>query len=179
MRGSWPVTACWSLNRPTRVTAAFFSSSTRKSSGWPPANGERLAGCDSIKKPRCKVNFCRNEVGVLNELEIQNTGMATAVDDRPMDVRNSSLAVKSRNFHTARQGPGWETDERELPWPVAQVSNLLYRRLPVGRLSKKSDHAAGWKPATQQVENLRYTFAPMWAGGLGGAVRPFKRTSFP
>ncbi|HYV27277.1 MAG TPA: hypothetical protein VFA77_07070 [Candidatus Eisenbacteria bacterium] len=105
--------------------------------------------------------------------------MATAVDDRPMDVRNSSLAVKSRNFHTARQGPGWETDERELPWPVAQVSNLLYRRLPVGRLSKKSDHAAGWKPATQQVENLRYTFAPMWAGGLGGAVRPFKRTSFP
>src|SRR2546427_7052762 len=98
MRGSWPVTACWGLKRPTRVTAAFFSSSARKSCGWPPANGERLAGCDSIKKPRCKVNFCRSEVGGNNELRIQNTEMATAVDDRPLDGSNDSSVVKSRRY---------------------------------------------------------------------------------
>ena len=39
---------------------------------------------------------------------------------------------------------------------VAQVSNLLYRRLPVGRVSETSRCPAGWKPAIQQIGNLRY-----------------------
>ena len=45
---------------------------------------------------------------------------------------------------------------------VAQVPNLLYRRLPVGRLWTLAT-PAGWKPAIQQVGNLRYEtrlFAP-------------------
>jgi hypothetical protein len=45
---------------------------------------------------------------------------------------------------------------------VAQVSNLLYRRLPVGKPSELSG-ACGleidWKSAIQQVGNLRYESA--------------------
>ena len=39
---------------------------------------------------------------------------------------------------------------------VAQVSNLPYRRLPVGNVPVSCERPAGWKPATQQVGNLRY-----------------------
>jgi hypothetical protein len=39
---------------------------------------------------------------------------------------------------------------------VPQTSSLLYRRLPVGRVSQTQRWPAGWKPATQQVGNLRY-----------------------
>jgi hypothetical protein len=44
---------------------------------------------------------------------------------------------------------------------VAQVYNLLYRRLPVGKCGKfervgSTQRFAGWKPAIQQVVNLRY-----------------------
>jgi hypothetical protein len=39
---------------------------------------------------------------------------------------------------------------------VAQVSNLLYRRLPVGMPVRNVAHAAGWKPAIQQTGSLRY-----------------------
>jgi hypothetical protein len=53
---------------------------------------------------------------------------------------------------------------------VAQVSNLLYRRFPIGRRSEnvgppkqlqgqllaRTEPMAGWKPATQQTGNLRY-----------------------
>jgi hypothetical protein len=38
---------------------------------------------------------------------------------------------------------------------VAQVSNLLYRGFPIRRRSYDRE-IAGWKPATQQVGNLRY-----------------------
>jgi hypothetical protein len=38
---------------------------------------------------------------------------------------------------------------------VAQVSNLLYRGFPIRRRGHDRE-IAGWKPATQQVGNLRY-----------------------
>jgi hypothetical protein len=38
---------------------------------------------------------------------------------------------------------------------VAQVSNLLYRGFPIRRRGYDRE-IAGWKPATQQVGNLRY-----------------------
>jgi hypothetical protein len=38
---------------------------------------------------------------------------------------------------------------------VAQVSNLLYRGFPIRRRGENRE-IAGWKPATQQVGNLRY-----------------------
>ena len=52
-------------------------------------------------------------------------------------------------------------------WPgglkllVAQVSNLLYRRLPVGKALRlpareRVSRLAGWKPAIQQTGSLRY-----------------------
>src|ERR1041384_5557378 len=48
--------------------------------------------------------------------------------------------------------------------PVAQISNLLYRRLLVGRVSEPSRTLAGWKPAIRQIGNLRY--------GLGQPIAP-------
>src|SRR6185369_6844760 len=39
----------------------------------------------------------------------------------------------------------------------------LCRRLPVGSVSKRTARPAGWKPATQQVGNLRYGFATVSA----------------
>jgi len=44
---------------------------------------------------------------------------------------------------------------------VAQVSNLLYRRLPVGRprllaVSELSRQLADWKSARRQIGDLRY-----------------------
>ncbi|MCL4788402.1 MAG: hypothetical protein KJ070_16660 [Verrucomicrobia bacterium] len=39
---------------------------------------------------------------------------------------------------------------------VAQVSNLLYRRLPVGKPPSANAPLAGWKPAIQQTGSLRY-----------------------
>lgn len=47
---------------------------------------------------------------------------------------------------------------RELIRFVAQISNLMYRRLPVGRSSEQMRRRAGWKPAIQQIRNLRYAF---------------------
>src|SRR5437879_5166519 len=41
---------------------------------------------------------------------------------------------------------------------VAQVANLLYRRLPVGRASSTTSTVADWKSAIPQVGNLRYGF---------------------
>ena len=58
---------------------------------------------------------------------------------------------------------------------VAQISNLLYRRIPFGR---PSDHAAAqefprqadWKSAIQQVGNLRYPArVPSAFASVGGA----------
>ncbi len=51
---------------------------------------------------------------------------------------------------------------------VAQVSNRLYRRLPVGRVSEKAQRAAGWKPAIQQIGNLRYGLRSSPACGIPG-----------
>src|SRR5438034_7796335 len=39
---------------------------------------------------------------------------------------------------------------------VAQVANLPYRRLPVGRVSSTASTVADWKSAIQQAGNLRY-----------------------
>ncbi len=39
---------------------------------------------------------------------------------------------------------------------VAQISNLPYRRFPIGKASRRSRRGAGWKPAIQQIGNLRY-----------------------
>ena len=52
---------------------------------------------------------------------------------------------------------GWEAGAPA----VAQVSNLLYRRLPVGKALKlparpRISRLAGWKPAIQQTGSLRY-----------------------
>jgi hypothetical protein len=72
----------------------------------------------------------------------------------------------SRIFHelpcgTARRGA------------VAQVSNLPYRRLPVGSVPTQAERPAGWKPAIQQIENLRYASRSPSAceiSGLSGAA---------
>ena len=44
--------------------------------------------------------------------------------------------------------------------PVAPVFNLLYRRFPIGRVPSGKGRPAGWKPAIQQIGNLRYAFRP-------------------
>jgi hypothetical protein len=54
------------------------------------------------------------------------------------------------------------TGERRLP--VAQISNLPYRRFPIGRPlnglgARAFRRSAGWKPAIQQIRNLRYVKA--------------------
>src|SRR5438876_4976278 len=41
---------------------------------------------------------------------------------------------------------------------IAQVSNLPYRRLAVGRVSSTTSTVADWKSAIQLVGNLRYGF---------------------
>jgi hypothetical protein len=43
---------------------------------------------------------------------------------------------------------------------VAQTCSLLYRRLLVGRVCSNPSRPAGWKPAIQQIGNLRYTLRP-------------------
>ena len=62
---------------------------------------------------------------------------------------NEWAAGLTRKFHS----PAGRGERGSL---VAQVSNLLCRRLPVGRASGWSSASAGWKPAIQQVGNLRY-----------------------
>src|SRR6185436_15305732 len=58
--------------------------------------------------------------------------------------------------HSIRQGRKSLTEGFRF---VAQVSNLLCRRLPVGRRSHTNGRPAGWKPAIQQVGNPRHGFA--------------------
>jgi hypothetical protein len=56
---------------------------------------------------------------------------------------------------------------------VAQVSNLLFRRLPAGNLSVLAT-PADWKSAIQQVGNLRYDLcAPKYwdAHALAGSAQ--------
>src|ERR1043166_6139210 len=40
--------------------------------------------------------------------------------------------------------------------PVAQISNLLYRRFLIGKAHSAWQPTAGWKPAIRQIGNLRY-----------------------
>ena len=61
--------------------------------------------------------------------------------------------------------------------PVAQVSNLLYRRLPVGRALQllarpRVSRLAGWKPAIQQTGSLRYGELDAALGGPAPCKNP-------
>jgi outer membrane protein assembly factor BamB len=60
---------------------------------------------------------------------------------------------------------------------VARVSNLLYRRLPVGRLSSQARRLAGSKPAIQQVGNPRYRQRPPTGCEIGGLALLLALTS--
>ena len=55
---------------------------------------------------------------------------------------------------------------------VAQISNLLYRRLPVGRALEPQPGSAGWKPAIQQIGNLRYAGRPALQFEMSGLKVP-------
>jgi hypothetical protein len=39
---------------------------------------------------------------------------------------------------------------------VAQIFNLLFRRIEIGRASFEPRGSAGYKPARRQISNLRY-----------------------
>ena len=61
--------------------------------------------------------------------------------------------------------------------PVAQVSNLLYRRLPVVKALKLParltvSKLAGWEPATQQTGSLRYGELDAALGGPAPCKNP-------
>jgi len=68
--------------------------------------------------------------------------------------------------HQETAGSQYSTDgDRQDGWnlfSVAQVSNLLYRRFPIGmvagrlRVYENSDDSQAGSPAIQQVGNLRY-----------------------
>jgi HEAT repeat protein len=53
---------------------------------------------------------------------------------------------------------------------VAQVFNLLYRRLEVGSPSESNPSPAGWKTAIQQIGNLRYTWGPRLVHEVSGLL---------
>ena len=85
-----------------------------------------------------------------------------------LDCRNScmNVAVKpgqmlARINHTS----SCAVVERAV---VAQVSNLPYRRLPVGKVSSATGTVADWKSAIQQVGNLRYGFTTAFACEISG-----------
>src|SRR6266852_1811285 len=73
---------------------------------------------------------------------------------------------------------GWGRGRTRYLSSVAQVSNLLYRRFPIGRTSgssrvhENSDDSQAGSPAIQQVGNLRYS-----SGGAltGYGTRPYQR----
>jgi hypothetical protein len=66
---------------------------------------------------------------------------------------------------------------------VAQVSNLLFRRLRVGKASENLLRWAGWKPAIQQTGSLRYywfTFVALALGVTGCTMSPkYSRPAAP
>jgi len=64
--------------------------------------------------------------------------------------------------------PGNHAHRARRLFGVAQVFNLLYRRLPVGRLWHPGTPAF-WKPALQRVGNLRYAGSPFALNKYRGA----------
>jgi hypothetical protein len=71
---------------------------------------------------------------------------------------NTQLQVESCKLQVGR------------PAGAEQISNLPYRRFPIGNRPAEKRHRvlaervlvlpAGWKPAVQQIKNLRYIEAP-------------------
>ncbi|MBI5383478.1 MAG: hypothetical protein HZA90_02185 [Verrucomicrobia bacterium] len=80
----------------------------------------------------------------------------------PNDSKTSAASPSPLNGEKSERvlGASFLSPDDARRRPVAQVSNLLCRRLPVGRVLESGERPADWKSAIQPVGNLRHAWRP-------------------